>query len=979
MAWAEGWRDGAAKYAMTVAMDSIQLFDADGFFRRAEAEGIKFFKNNGRKLDVDPYVEKVLAVNTQARNDFIHNHSLYGVDQMADRFGTGYTAGIEKLVKQAGLSVDPAVIADAFRDIIENQEFTMPNFSKAFKESVTKATGLKKQKIFSDDEIKKAFGLDGYIKGDINNFQKQLLFGRVLDGSLLDYLNQDNLKKLAGKLTGSENGLNAYQKKLGITFGDEYMKMYTRKELEAAGQNKFDNMTPGGSPTDADQILLSIIGSLKIIDSSLSLIADKVDNVASSLAGDGNVQRDSKFKRQDDIDDIIDAKIGSLRLEDVFKELQDFAATIKFSKANGSADAESLWSKYQDYRAKGGTESIEALGGTKKLQAWLAKKAASANPVEEETAALKENVPVVEEATEATEKYGDALTKLKELLAAVDGGGAVFKNLKELLNTVGKESGQEKVTQLKTALSEIYDILGQNVTDTSFIKALEKISEAGDNLPAMAEVLRHTKKQIDDASKSVVDGVPKQKVDTDAADKATLETIKRLRKEMTSGRNGYYQAIGKAEEDRTARDTEIITNYESKVERVKQLVDELHASTSASSKIVAEADAELAKYTGDVEKYIEKYRIDAASVEDKINGAVAKGGLNEGAIAELETNAKNLQSILDEIGKRGTGYNWDNDKEALERYQSALLKAKGAVKQYTDETNKLATQGAVNKLYRKASDLLNNTSISGGLKRELETIYEELKDVADGSDEANNNMSKMPLDRMRQVSAAIDRISGDLKEAGDDAKNFSSRFSEALSNQGAQWLARFFSFQDLIRYGKQIAQTVISVDSALTELRKVSDASNTRLQQSFQKSAQTAQELGATITDVINATSDWARLGYNVDQAEELARVTTLFQTVGDNMTQESASQSLVSTLQGYKLDYTQAERVVDSINEVANNYAIDTAGIGDALQRSAAAFQASGTDLNKSIALVTTANAVVQDPSSVGGYAPTYTAMYIK
>ena len=45
---------------------------------------------------------------------------------------------------------------------------------------------------------------------------------------------------------------------------------------------------------------------------------------------------------------------------------------------------------------------------------------------------------------------------------------------------------------------------------------------------------------------------------------------------------------------------------------------------------------------------------------------------------------------------------------------------------------------------------------------------------------------------------------------------------------------------------------------------------------------------------------------------------------------------------------------------------------IGEALQRSAAAFNAAGTDLNKSIALVTTANAVVQDPSSVGEFAPT-------
>lgn len=49
------------------------------------------------------------------------------------------------------------------------------------------------------------------------------------------------------------------------------------------------------------------------------------------------------------------------------------------------------------------------------------------------------------------------------------------------------------------------------------------------------------------------------------------------------------------------------------------------------------------------------------------------------------------------------------------------------------------------------------------------------------------------------------------------------------------------------------------------------------------------------------------------------------------------------------------------------NNYAIDSAGIGEALQRSAASFNASHTDLSKSIALITATNEVVQDPTSVG------------
>lgn len=86
-----------------------------------------------------------------------------------------------------------------------------------------------------------------------------------------------------------------------------------------------------------------------------------------------------------------------------------------------------------------------------------------------------------------------------------------------------------------------------------------------------------------------------------------------------------------------------------------------------------------------------------------------------------------------------------------------------------------------------------------------------------------------------------------------------------------------------------------------------------------------------------------------------------MFQTVGDNMTQESASQSLVSTLQGYQLGVDKAEDIIDKYNEVANNFAIDTAGIGEALQRSAASFNAANTDLSKSIALITATNEVVK------------------
>lgn len=84
-------------------------------------------------------------------------------------------------------------------------------------------------------------------------------------------------------------------------------------------------------------------------------------------------------------------------------------------------------------------------------------------------------------------------------------------------------------------------------------------------------------------------------------------------------------------------------------------------------------------------------------------------------------------------------------------------------------------------------------------------------------------------------------------------------------------------------------------------------------------------------------------------------------------MSTETASENLISTLQGFQLDASKAESIIDKFNEVANHYAIDTQGIGEALKRSAASFNAANTSLSESIALVTTANAVVQDPDSIG------------
>ena len=161
---------------------------------------------------------------------------------------------------------------------------------------------------------------------------------------------------------------------------------------------------------------------------------------------------------------------------------------------------------------------------------------------------------------------------------------------------------------------------------------------------------------------------------------------------------------------------------------------------------------------------------------------------------------------------------------------------------------------------------------------------------------------------------------------------------------------------------------VVEVDTAMTELKKVTDATDATYDRFLTNATSRARELGATLSDVVTASADFARLGYGIDDASRLADAAILYKNVADGITDVSvASESIISTMQAFGVETSDVITIVDKFNEVSNNYAISSAGIGEALQRSAAALAAGGNTLDQSIAMITAANRIVQAPESVG------------
>lgn len=124
-------------------------------------------------------------------------------------------------------------------------------------------------------------------------------------------------------------------------------------------------------------------------------------------------------------------------------------------------------------------------------------------------------------------------------------------------------------------------------------------------------------------------------------------------------------------------------------------------------------------------------------------------------------------------------------------------------------------------------------------------------------------------------------------------------------------------FNFVKRQIRELADEVTAVDTAMTELRKVTEATNEEFEAFARSAGKTGRELGSSISDVINATATFARLGGSLPDAEELGRVAVLYKNVGDGISEETAAEDLISTMKAFNIEAKDSIQIVDKLNEV--------------------------------------------------------------
>lgn len=146
----------------------------------------------------------------------------------------------------------------------------------------------------------------------------------------------------------------------------------------------------------------------------------------------------------------------------------------------------------------------------------------------------------------------------------------------------------------------------------------------------------------------------------------------------------------------------------------------------------------------------------------------------------------------------------------------------------------------------------------------------------------------------------------------------SARVIKEKFGYGVAALAAMAMRQALIK----VYNSVVDIDTAMTELRKVTEETSDTYDNFLTTATTKAKQLGAAIDDVVNATADFARLGYNIQDATVLAEAATVYKNVGDGIDDiTEASESIISTMKAFGIEASDAMSIVDKFNEVGKLY----------------------------------------------------------
>ena len=548
------------------------------------------------------------------------------------------------------------------------------------------------------------------------------------------------------------------------------------------------------------------------------------------------------------------------------------------------------------------------------------------------------------------------VNKLDEISKSANNFTNVFKNGLDVNTSIQEVIDlTNRVKELETELAKIKNVTPASETNISSGKkdAFHSDIDTSSSVKSLENLEEEIKKIFTDANElqNILDSLHNGKYfhlswTTDGIDETGADERVRQLFELLEE---YGYTINNFKSDSDAFDTSGVINAIKEENNVlEQNTQKVKENTQAKEQNVNvnlnKYDKRLDSYNGKIDKY--------KTTIDRFND----GGWTSNTYLENVQAVKNAvheyETLLNELKGKDASLVTSDDISKLDEYEKKIKDTINTV------TNMSASEKGYNfvsgqKELDKIHKLLNeNSKMSSEAKAKIKAYYAEIES-------GNPSMS---LDK---IHGEILKIYNAEVEAGRAGRTLWDTLKNSGFHQLAAQMAGMFGFYDVINLGKEGFNVVRELNTAFTEMRKVSDETVQSLKDYQATTFDTADAVGTTAKQIQNSTADWMRLGESMNQAAESAKDANVLLNVSEFEGIDEATESLVSMSQAYK-DLDKMD-IIDVLNNIGNNYSISTDGLATALKDSASALVTANNDLNEAVSLTTAGNAITQDPSKVG------------
>lgn len=422
-----------------------------------------------------------------------------------------------------------------------------------------------------------------------------------------------------------------------------------------------------------------------------------------------------------------------------------------------------------------------------------------------------------------------------------------IENLDRAIESVGDSASLNKFNdQLRVARSELAKIK----SETTATKRNEKVGINVSGLESKITDLQRISPEID-----------KFETEIDGAKVSVQSLLKDLGQVKTQGDFSVVNSRFKAFTDSAKAAGIAVTE----VARKMKSVDDI------------KLDMELGTYDNQLSSMYDKL--------DRLSGASKE--LREG-IEQVENAYREMNNAL-----KGTG-DEVADRERLVQaekdYAAALEKTNNLIKIQSRAEAKDARKDKLEndiKLFQADIDrwLVNNSAAT----KKFGSQMLDLRAKAEGVDRVTLNGL---IGQFKLLDKQADKAGLKMMSVGDKIK---SKFKEYMA---------YFSvaeiFMEVTQAMKRMFDTVVEIDTAMTGLYRVTDLTSAQYDTLFDNMISSAKEYDATLNDIINATTDWVRAGFDADTALGLAEVTTMYQHISD-LDYDTAAENLITAYNGFK------------------------------------------------------------------------------